>query len=189
MAIYIIPLLLVLFSCGQPTTERIVSPQGGGRTGDPQDPDISVPTGTFDSYVKSFEALYGFRVTTPISFVSSLEVPEALAVCRVSLDTGERSIEVVKSSFVALEKEDRQQAEYIVFHELGHCELGRPHTSQKLKQDLTAPFSIMFPTFPRPFATYLRYKTHYLGELFGKPQLVPTGPDSLTDPFDGVCHL
>lgn len=189
MAIYLLPLLLAILSCGPSKSERIISPPTGLPTDTPRDPDISVPVGSFDSYVKSFEALYGFRVTTPISFVSALEVPEALAVCRVSLETGERSIEVVKSSFVALEKEDRQQAEYVVFHELGHCELGRPHTSQRLKQDPTVPFSVMFPTFPRPFATYLRYKAHYLGELFGKPLLEPTGPDNLTGPFDGECHL
>lgn len=189
-----------LFSCGPKIVDqRLISENS---TNPPattevpeQEPIGGVRVGPFDAYVKSFESLSNRTVVTPIFFVNALEIPEALAVCRSSADGTVRQIEVVRSTFGTLEGQDRQQAEYIIFHELGHCELGRPHTSQHLERDPFAPYSMMFPTFPRPFDVYLKYKSHYLGELFGSPQLKPDTDDQNAlidfqpDRFVGECFM
>lgn len=186
----IFALALTFISCGPSISERYVSGETTSRTSPPpRQPIGGVEVGPFDSYVSSFEALYGQKVTTPMSFVPALEAPGALAVCRTSADRSIRKIEVIESTFKALEREDRQQAEYIIFHELGHCELGRPHTTLHLLQDERVPYSMMFPTFPRPFQTYLRYKNHYLSELFGSPILAADGIEESSIGFVGQCFI
>jgi hypothetical protein len=176
-------LLLLLVSCGVSQPKPVpLSP-----THTVEAP--VVPKGPFDKYTQQFAEENGTKVTTPIEFVSSLEVARALAVCRISA-TGEKIIQAVKSSFAKLEAENAEQAQYIIFHELGHCELGRPHTSQHLRDYPSLPYSIMFPTFPASFASFQQFRDHYYGELFGEPTLKSDGISFLAQPqFVGSCFF
>lgn len=89
--------------------------------------------------------------------------------------------------------------EQIMFHELGHCELGRPHRvamfsyQQMPDQILSVPASIMYPALP--ISSYQFNRQYYLSELFGRGA-IPPGPmsalrndSSISETWCSVGHL
>jgi hypothetical protein len=57
--------------------------------------------------------------------------------------------------------------EVVVFHELGHCVLGRQHRTD-LSPDGSRPMSIMFP-YVLDADTYMQHRQEYIKELFSSP--------------------
>lgn len=61
--------------------------------------------------------------------------------------------------------------EMVLFHELGHCMLGREHREDLIDEDKPnqRPVSIMYPRRSiLSISTYRKYRTEYLDELFGQ---------------------
>ena len=156
-----------LVSCGSPkkTTKRISAaptpapapaPSGTPIPGDPipGDPRSSTEIDlAFDSYIEEWEALHpeSKKVTTPMSFT---DIPEegVLGVC-ITWVKGNiilREIRIDRHSYLAEMGKDSTGPHTIIFHELGHCELIRPHIELVAQADgRVIPFSIMFPSlFP-----------------------------------------
>lgn len=59
------------------------------------------------------------------------------------------------------------EKEELLYHELGHCELGRRHNAYKDRQT-GCPLSIMYPTVFGLEYCYLKNRKSYIMELFGK---------------------
>ena len=119
--------------------------------------------GEFNFYVESFKEAgesVGWKVNmhgVKIDFVDKL--PEAwVGVC----------IPEQRQVFVDLHywlRTDETHREELVWHELGHCVLGREHTTASVDEH---PASIMYPTVqvPDDEKFYLSHKHHYIKELF-----------------------
>lgn len=114
-------------------------------------------------YVLRFEKLYGQKVATglTIKFVKKFD-DGSLATGRCLIGYS-KSIEIPYLRWIYLKEIEREQ---LMFHELGHCELGRPHNNTVL--DNGCPMSLMKS---HGFHTdcYRRNKSYYLNELFTAP--------------------
>lgn len=124
----------------------------------------------FVPLVEEFESIARVPVTTPIFFADDLS-PEILGVCVVwtKSDITVKEIKINRKTF----GRDAIESEMIVFHELGHCERGRPHdqTQAVLNDGRVVPFSLMFPSLFLS-SDYSQYHTHYLLELFKRGSLL-----------------
>lgn len=111
----------------------------------------------------SFEQIWGKSVSTPIYFA---DLPSSeLGVCIVwsSGSVKLKEIKVNRKSF----GKNKIQSEMIIFHELGHCELNREHTTDisVVAGNRQIPFSLMFPVIFQ-VSDYQRFREHYVIELF-----------------------
>jgi len=174
--------LMLLASCGtKTTTERIVL--SGSQAQEPTQPIPGDPRQAvdiddeFSLYTDEWLLLHpeGKPVTTPMSFT---DIPEegVLGVC-ITWIKGDIILKEIRID----EPSYREQMDLnpigphtIIFHELGHCELDRPHLDLLSQlEGKIIPFSIMFPSlFPRT-ALYKELEAHYLDELFGGPGTIP----------------
>ena len=118
-------------------------------------------------YVELFESYYGATINDlPVNFA---DTGKATGICRINYD-GRREVRINK----AIWDEKKGQDDWMiptVFHELGHCVLGRDHRKTEMTfggggnmQGQTVPASIMYPT--RRYIPYSAQKQHYLDELF-----------------------
>lgn len=114
------------------------------------------------SFVKSFERICGKKVTIPIYWgdLPTEDGSKTIGVCR-----GFQQSLLFRS--IVLDKSYWNQATYwekesLVFHELGHCVLDRPHVigyDEKYR-----PLSIMHPF---TFRSYLERRRYLVKELCG----------------------
>lgn len=123
----------------------------------------------FQIYLDEFEAATGVRYQGDIMFTAtgSLEfyVKDAIAICAEYKDGG-KIIRVDTGFWLTADNESREQ---LIFHELGHCALGRKHKDNKMLLNVEeiqyyVPQSIMYP---RSFGgwMYRELKQYYLKEL------------------------
>ena len=121
----------------------------------------------FLGIVQKFEALWGRNVTSSISFGEGLP-PNALASCTLYTNgdgTHWGQITVARSLY----RPGIVQNEIMIFHELGHCELLRPHDTRmgQTQSGQIIPYSIMYPVILYE-DIYTAYNYHYIKELFGR---------------------
>lgn len=101
-------------------------------------------------YVHNFESYLGHPVgDVPVAFVA-LPSP-SVGLC-VVYSTGEKEIKIDPTYWSHIGFDERTA---LVFHELGHCVLGRDHTSEILHSNVygDVPVSFMYP--------YSFYNSHY----------------------------
>jgi len=136
--------------------------------------------------VESFEAERGIPVSTPIYFTDDLP-NSVLGVCIVwskdDVTVGE--IRVNQKTF----GRSRFESEMIIFHELGHCELKRPHTEEltRLFDQRIIPYSLMFPSIFLS-SDYSRFREHYIIELFGRGGIL-VKIDAITEKKDSHFEI
>jgi hypothetical protein len=111
----------------------------------------------FVSYVKKFEQEQNEDVYVDVTF-KKIE-PPAVGLCWRYEDTKTGvSIEIDPDYWFSATETKK---EVLIFHELGHCILGRDHEEEKLYY--TVPKSLMFPyVFETP---YMLYRSYYVDEL------------------------
>lgn len=112
-------------------------------------------------YVKRFEKFAGFKIPfVRIAFVQSFgikhEKKKTIGLC-TKIDMQIYLPGYKWDDMTDLEKEE------LVFHEIGHCVLGRGHNEHKIK-DSKCPYSIMWPKQIGD-KCYKRYRKHYIKEL------------------------
>lgn len=134
----------------------------------------------FTPFIAEWEALHPDRkpVTTPMSFS---DIPEegVLGVCitwRNGVDVV-REIRIDRPSFTEIANIDAVAAKIIIFHELGHCELLRPHIDVlAFDEGKQIPYSLMASSLFPQTEVYTTHYGHYVEELFGgEGYLVPVG--------------
>lgn len=164
--------LVLLISCGRnysPKQENSVTPRV-------LDKGIDDPRGSnvieaaFLPLVFEFESYQAKPVTTPIYFVDDLSV-NILGVCIV-WTRGSLTYNEIRVNRLTYGR-DSVQSEMIIFHELGHCELGRPHSPDltKIYDGRIIPFSLMYAVIFES-GDYSRFHEHYIRELFGFPPIL-----------------
>jgi hypothetical protein len=81
------------------------------------------------------------------------------------------TITIRKEIWDQMDDADREE---LIFHEMGHCVLGRSHKSEKSADGV--PLSIMHP-YRISNSVYLEYRDQYLTELFN-PNITPDNDDN-----------
>lgn len=181
-------LLLFVFSCGSgytlPTPQSYTSPRYIDRV--PNDPrNRNLIEREFIPLVHSFETMQDKVVTTPVYFVNNLPT-SVLGVCIVwrKEPVVVKEIQINRKTY----GQSRTESEMVLFHELGHCELGRDHTEvlTQTKDGRVIPFSLMFPTIFTA-SDYMRHHEHYIIELFsGNGLLEPIANFAIRSNADGL---
>lgn len=116
----------------------------------------------FASIVKEFEDTCGVQVQSSVLFVDELDGP-AIGVCYM----GRYAVFIDKEYWMI--KSSKEERFTLIMHELGHCDLGRPHTTENKVFNINGtnhvmPISIMNPyVFPIP--DYPGIKEYYMNEL------------------------
>ncbi|CBW25981.1 hypothetical protein BMS_1100 [Halobacteriovorax marinus SJ] len=155
-------LVLLMTSCGVKKNSKHAQYLEGTKQ-------YAVSASVFDSYIKKFEeeaaknlGEENFKVgDIPINFGDTTN-EEYDGVCNTYSD-GTKEIFIKKSWW---QSTDSRQKEIMIFHELGHCRLGRDHdTEKRAKGTHTYKLSIMNPVIPSS-ADYVSQKNAYLTELF-----------------------
>ena len=159
-----------LASCSA-VTDFVVNKQGT-RKFDTSDP-------VFDKYVARFEELGRYHTQKPFFIVGDIPInfgdtenPNYDGVC-FSYANGEKEIIIKKSWWDKQEKSDKDKEdskggyslirESLLFHELGHCRLGRKHEERMVYGNVKR--SMMSPNVVNS-NDYRRYKEGYWEELF-----------------------
>jgi len=127
---------------------------GCGKAPAQQDP-------AFSSYVQEFETTYGIDAShikmTLVDQIDPSLVEHANGVC-----IGNNEIQIVRGAF---EKADDNQKLYFVFHELGHCAMGKQHNNTINPEDNgLCPNSLMNFAMPGDICLH-NHKAEYLEEL------------------------
>lgn len=128
---------------------------------------------TFDPYIDRFEEHYGRPISDiPINFVK-LQQPKGgkrihLAFCMTYTEAFVNMHVVESFREIVVDAEQwwrltNTQREILIFHELGHCELGREHDRTVFETGI--PTTLMNPDILNPFY-YLLNKKYYIDELF-----------------------
>lgn len=113
----------------------------------------------FSKYVQKFSSTYNVDVNLDMRFAPQTDM--VVGVC-ISYSNGDRKIEIDKEAWDAYDDESR---EMLIFHELGHCVLDRPHREELITSGYRQiPASIMYPSMFSS-QTYESYKEDYLYEL------------------------
>jgi hypothetical protein len=107
----------------------------------------------FNKHVSKFERYYEKKVEVGINFG---DIEDSVGLCY--LLTG--NIEIDKEYW---DRQDEAAREELIFHELGHCVMGKEH-NEKMIGD--CPASIMYP-YIMPDC-YTRHREYYIKELFDK---------------------
>lgn len=119
-------------------------------------------------YIKSFEREAGFKIPfVRVAFVSSFgkkhEKKKTIGLC-------DKVAQQIYLPGYKWDDMDEYQREELVFHEIGHCVLGKKHDKRKIK-DSDCPYSIMHPKVI-PTKCYKKYRRHYINQLlqYDKPR-------------------
>lgn len=126
----------------------------------------------FVSYIEEFESFSNVRYIGGANFAStnslSYYTKDAVAICFVYRN-GDKEIKVDRGYWVFSDEDTREQ---LIFHELGHCALGRQHKNTNMivskdNEDFIMPQSIMFPV---SFGGELYHllKDYYINELINE---------------------
>ena len=107
----------------------------------------------FVEYVSRFERHYGEAVEVGVNFGS---LKDAVGICYYVTGNIEIDREYWNTHGEAAKEE-------LIFHELGHCVLGREHNEHMIGD---CPASIMYPTLTP--GCYKKHKDYYIKELFDK---------------------
>lgn len=110
----------------------------------------------FQNYVDLFEEKIKQKVKIDIDY-NKLEYP-IVGVC-ITYTNGYKEIQIDSDSWVEYDENYREE---LIFHELGHCVLGRDHDNSII-EGYRVPKSIMYP-YIFGYA-YNKYKVYYLEEL------------------------
>jgi hypothetical protein len=127
-------------------------------------------------YIQDFESYYGKSIDVPIGF-KALTYP-AVGMCTI-WSTGEKEIQIDPVYWSYIEHTEQTA---LVFHELGHCVLGRGHISTMMSTDKLGdlPISLMYSyVFYNPIVAAAGLWPHYVDELFTISKM-PT-PSASTD--------
>ncbi len=117
----------------------------------------------FSGYVEGFKTASGNTVTIDDLIIQfgDTENPRARGICRVA-DDSTPTIIVNQTTWEAISEAEREE---LIFHEMGHCVLGRKHHARTRTSG--APESIMYP-FSLTAHEYESEKQYYHDELFGR---------------------
>jgi hypothetical protein len=116
-------------------------------------------------YAQFFDAMYGteseFTIELSFEETRTESHPKAIGWCFIN---SKRKI-TINPEFWANAREFEKEA--LMFHELGHCALNRPHTDAKMydPQFGELPGSLMAPFIINNEAAYVKYRDYYLNEL------------------------
>ena len=166
MKYLVIGLLSLTVACGNSKDTR---PYGSSETppavGIAEAPSPAIAQDDPETYAAKFETLGkkllwpDFKITTTITFDTNKPMPkvgEPEAWCLV----GTHTVVIVKAYWDQANGSDRQVT---VYHELGHCELNRPHLKTALPDG--KPMSTMNPSGVY-WAAYQEHQDYYDRELF-----------------------
>ncbi len=145
-------LITVLTACGPDTTVRTLPKN------------IYRPLAV---YVDRFEQLYHIEIVGNYSMILADLGSEATGI------VGECDTETKRMRFdrVYWNEANDQQREVVVFHELGHCVLNRPHTKASIAgpNNTAVPASIMYPQV-LDTDLYKKNRDYYCQELIANKQ-------------------
>lgn len=119
----------------------------------------------FEPYVTSFEEFWGHKVHVNVLFDdgTNLQYPVMAGICS-TIGTSNDKDETVYIRREFWEHSVHYWKEAVIFHELGHCVLGRQHNMRLFPSG--EPYSIMFPDIFGEESFYIENRTHYINELF-----------------------
>ncbi|PIK15164.1 hypothetical protein [Halobacteriovorax sp. JY17] len=130
----------------------------------------AVSANAFSSYITAFEKEAAKNLSEPNFKVGDIPInfgdttkDEFDGVCNTYSD-GTKEILIKKSWW---ESTDKTQREIMIFHELGHCRLGRDHDEEIVttSSNKTYKTSVMNPVIPHS-DIYLEKRSAYLTELY-----------------------
>ena len=112
-------------------------------------------------HVYNFEKFYKGKIHTAIIFA---DIDGVYGLCN-RYENGVKLV-LIDKKFFDYNQNNQDKIEYIIFHELGHCELERRH--EHGFDDHLMRNSVMNDGMPdqRDLADYKRYKVYYMEELF-----------------------
>lgn len=114
----------------------------------------------FNEYYNEFQEKYNIQANTPIDFGKT----EGTTVAYCSRNS------LVGNWIVVNEEKwknfNKTGKTLIIFHELGHCILNRPHNNEIFTAD-ACPKSIMYPQLDDVYFCFNKYKEYYYNELIG----------------------
>ena len=125
----------------------------------------------FKSYISTFESMYGAKVTDIDFYFKALDYP-VIGQCSIwTTNYGKIKHIQVDPTYWNDEITSEEQKIGLIFHEIGHCFLDRPHTEDKMfytpqgfSFKVKIPSSIMYPyNFYSSF--YEPLKSYYYTEL------------------------
>ena len=158
----ILALLILSTSCGQILNDVLKKKNESRKN--------NTSNSIFSSYIEDFEStakrVYGassFSIgDIPVNFGDTTN-DEFDGVC-IEYSGGKKEV-IVKESW--WNSADSLQRKQMIFHELGHCRLGREHNSETIQTGAgeTVKISIMNPVIPASYH-YRRYQSGYDEELF-----------------------
>jgi hypothetical protein len=156
--------IFILLMCLIPTIAAILD--SGAPVGY-IDPELQPFVDNFETYGQDYMgANFNIPVITmtiePVDAVNFSNDYNVVAVCSVSF-SGVNRIIVGDKIWPLLDDITKEQ---VIFHELGHCVLYRPHLRGILPTGL--PISIMYPYLTLTVEEYLDDKDYYMEELFSK---------------------
>jgi hypothetical protein len=139
----------------------------------PIEPEVIYQTDTvFQALLEKFQSLaqyYNRNITAHVAIIFGNTRPNggrAIGYCKIR---NQQNLVVIDRNY--WESQDLLTQENIIFHELGHCLLMRPHRQQYRVADLT-PISLMHPQVIKSWI-YSQYYYAYQDELFGFIEYVP----------------
>jgi hypothetical protein len=119
----------------------------------------------FASYVARFERYYGRPIGDIPIYFAKMESNKSAGECWIWWGGYRTYREIRIDRRWWNQMGDTFQREILIFHELGHCELNRPHTEEM--RNMFAPMSIMYPSVNvSHWRTYLLNHDYYIKELF-----------------------
>lgn len=118
----------------------------------------------FEEYVTAFEVAAGQRDISISHGSLIIEYGDVGSMARARCDHGFLQSPTILVNKGNWDTQNETTREMIIFHELGHCLLGRGHVTDI---ERGVPKSLMHPG-EFDWATYINRRVEYLNELFGK---------------------
>lgn len=110
----------------------------------------------FISYAQDFELKMGVSISS-ISISFAPQKYPVLGVCKIR-----NMISDIEIDPVAWNKMSGQGKEQLIYHELGHCALGRPHDNRTtVINNVKVEGNIMYPYFFGEDWNYIKYREQY----------------------------
>lgn len=158
----ILALLILSTSCGQLLND-VLKRKSESRKNSTSNSVFSTYIAEFESTAKSVYGASSFSIgDIPVNFGDTTN-DSFDGVC-IEYSGGQKEV-IVKESW--WKTADTLQKKQMIFHELGHCRLGREHNSETIQSGSgeTIKISIMNPVIPASYH-YQRYQSGYDQELF-----------------------
>lgn len=149
LALFLV-LVLTLTGCGSGLDTHV------------QDPEFTPYVERFVARAAERDVVVSPNITVQFTEDSLDDDDEGKAMARCYRGFGARYVVVARNYW---DKMHDLQREEVIFHELGHCLLDRPHRNE---ERFNVPCSLMNGTGLPYIADYGSHKENYLDELFGK---------------------